>query len=106
MPDAGAAERLFDERLVRIDVAQQNRDAIEGSAMFSERADAAGDFDALEAFARGGEEQCGVGRRGGRRIGREEPGADAIERCGGRRGVDIFSGDAKDVFERCDGVVA
>ena len=92
MIDAGAAQRFFDQRLIGVDVAKQDRDAIEWRALFSERADAAGDLDALETFAGRGEEQRGIGWRGGRRIGREEPGADAIERSGGRRVIEIFGG--------------
>ena len=53
--DTSAAERFFDERLVRADVAKKDRDAIEGRALFSECADAAGDLDALETLAGGGE---------------------------------------------------
>ncbi len=60
-----------------------------------ERENAAGDFDALETFAGGGEEQRGI-RRGGRwLVGREEPVAYAIERRGGRRGIDADGGDAE-----------
>lgn len=61
-----AAESLLDQWLVLLDVAQQNGDAVEGRALLGECADAAGDFDALEAFAGRGEKQIGIGRRGGR----------------------------------------
>ena len=106
MPDARAPQGLFHQRLVGLDVAKQDRDAIEWRALSGKRANAAGDFDALEAFAGGGEEQRRVGRGGRRRLGRKEPGADAIERCSGRRSIDIFRRHAEDSFERWDGVVA
>lgn len=106
MPDACAAQRLFHKRLVRLDVAKQDRDAIEWRALSGKRANAAGDFDALETFAGGGEEQRRVGRGGRRRLGRKEPGPDAIERFGGWRSIDIFRRHAEDSFEGLNCVIA
>ncbi len=99
MIDAGAAQSFFDQRLIRVDIAEQNRDVIERRALLRERADAAGDLDALEAFARRREQQRCIGRRRWRLSGREEPGADAIESRGGRCGVDILRRRAKNALD-------
>ena len=106
MIDAGAAQSLFHQRLILVDIAQQNSYAIEWRASLGEPANTARDLDALKAFARRREEQRGVGRRGWRRIGGKEPGPDAIERCRRWRFVESFGGCSENALKGSNIVVA
>ena len=102
--NGSAPQSLLHERLVLFDIAQQDRDAIEGRALLNGGADAAGDFDAFETFAGRRKKQIRIGFGGGWLLRREEPRANAIE-CSGWLLVEIFGRYSEDGFERLQGPI-
>ena len=60
-----AAQGFFHKRLVLLDIAQQDRDAVERGALRGERANAPGDFHALQVFAGAEKSSSGSGGAAG-----------------------------------------
>src|SRR4051812_6471013 len=93
--NAGAAKGLDDEGLVALGRAEEDGSVVEGNAGVE---DAAGDLDAFEGFAGGGEKiERAVGGAGRDGVGGEEKALEGFEGGGGRvagRGEAKVEGDA------------